>query len=224
MRPARADLESLLRARKLDTTLTSSLARNAGEELLAETGWELLDARLGGGLRRGHLSEVIGPRSSGRSALVCRIAAAAARRGEVVALVDTDDRFDPASAAGAGLDLARLLWIRERGDASRAVKALNLILQAGNFGVVMFDLGDVRSAGLRQFPHTTWMRLARVIEGSQTVALLVAAEHIARSPGGVTIALEPDAGGSGEWMGNSARARRLSGLVLRPRVISARVI
>ncbi len=38
------------------------------------------------------------------------------------------------------------------------------------------------------------MRLARVIEGSQTVALLVAAEHLARSPGGVTIVLETPAG------------------------------
>ena len=37
------------------------------------------------------------------------------------------------------------------------------------------------------------MRIARVIEGSQTVAVLVGAERIARSPGGVTIALDGDA-------------------------------
>ena len=35
------------------------------------------------------------------------------------------------------------------------------------------------------------MRLARVIEGSQTVALLVGAEHIARSAGGATIEIDP---------------------------------
>ena len=45
-----------------------------------------------------------------------------------------------------------------------------------------------RRRALRHFPFTTWLRLARVIEGSQTVALLVAAEHLARSSGGVTIA------------------------------------
>ena len=33
------------------------------------------------------------------------------------------------------------------------------------------------------FRHTTWMRIGRVIEGSQTAAVLVGAERIARSPG-----------------------------------------
>ena len=44
---------------------------------------------------------------------------------------------------------------------------------------------------LRRFPFTTWLRLARVVEGSETVALLVAVEHLARSAGGATIALDP---------------------------------
>jgi hypothetical protein len=224
MRAARAELESLLRARKLDVTLTSASSRAPDADRLAATGWTTLDDQLGGGLRRGQLSEVIGPRSSGRSALCCAIAAAAARRGEVVALVDTHDRFDPAAAAAAGVDLGRLLWIRETGDADRALKAMNLVLQGGGFGVVLFDLADVRGSALRRFPHTTWMRLSRVIEGSQTVALLVGSEHLARSPGGVTIVLEPAVDGPGEWAGSSVRARRLRGLALRPRIVSARAV
>ena len=138
------------------------------------------------------------------------MAAAATARGEVVALVDTHDRFDPASAAAAGVDLARLLWVRESGDAERALKAMNLVLQAGGFGLVAFDLSDVRGPALRQFPHTTWMRIARIVEGSLTVALLIGAEHIARSPGGVTIALERDGtAAAAEWAGSNARSRRL---------------
>jgi RecA/RadA recombinase len=222
MRPGRAQLESLLRARKLDVTLTTSESgRPPDADRLASTGWALLDDRLGGGLRRGHLSEVIGARSSGRSALVAAITAAAAARGEAVALVDTDDRFDPLTAAAAGVDVRRLLWVRETGNADRALKAMNLILQAGGFGVVVFDLADVRPLALRQFPHTTWMRLSRVIEGSQTIALLVGSEHIARSPGGVTIALESSVDRAGDWIGTSARTRRLRGLTLRPRIVSA---
>ena len=45
---------------------------------------------------------------------------------------------------------------------------MNLVLQAGGFGLVAFDLADVHATALRQFPYTTWMRIARVIEGSQT--------------------------------------------------------
>ena len=43
---------------------------------------------------------------------------------------------------------------------------------------------------MRAFPFTTWLRMARVIEGRQTVALLVGADRLARSAGGVTIALD----------------------------------
>src|SRR5215203_2870716 len=72
---------------------------------------------MGGGLRRGHLSEVGGPRSSGGTAVVASCLASAIARGEVVALIDTHDRFDPVSAAAAGVDLSRLLWVRETGHA-----------------------------------------------------------------------------------------------------------
>jgi hypothetical protein len=224
-RVARADLESQLRARKLDVTLTTSLARQAGAEERAATGVTPLDEALGGGFRRGHLSEIVGARSSGRTTLMCAIAAAAIARGEIVAFVDTHDRFDPACGAAAGIDLTRLLWIRDRGDASRAVKAMNLVLQAGGFGVVVLDLADVRGVALRQFPATTWMRLSRVIEGSHTVAIVLAAERLARSPGGVTIALDvADGGHCVRWAGDADRSRLLDGLHLRPRVVTAHAL
>jgi hypothetical protein len=216
--PARAELESLLRARKLDITLTTAAWRVTPEDRVAATGVPALDAVLGGGLRRGHLSEIVGVRSSGRTTLLCQIAAAAMARGEIAAIVDTHDRFDPASAAAAGVDVSRLLWIRDRGDVSRALKAMNLVLQAGGFGIVALDLADVRIPALRQIPMTTWMRLSRVIEGSQTVALLVGAEHLARSPGGVTLAL---GGGEGQWTGHGDRARLFRGVDVRPRVVAA---
>lgn len=214
---ARAHLESLLRTRKLDVTLDSlSLARGKLACDVAATGIASLDEALGGGLTRGHLSEFVGARSSGRTTLLYSALAAAAARGEAVALVDTHDRFDPESADTAGLDLSKLLWVRESGDAARALKAANLVLQAGGFGLVAFDLADAPGRVLRQFPHTTWMRIARVIEGSQTVAVLVGSEHIARSPGGSTISLGTPAA---RWRGNSDRARRLVGVDVRPRVI-----
>lgn len=220
---ARAHLESLLRSRKLDVTLTTAGARAlVPAEDRAATGIARLDQQLDGGLRRGHLSEIVGARSAGRSALVCALLAAAAARGEAVALIDTCDRFDPVSAAGHGVDLAQLLWVRERGDAGRALKALSLVLQAGHFGLVALDLTDLPASALRAFPFTTWLRLARSIEGSQTVALLLGADRLARSPGGVTITLDrPARLAPVTWHGASPRARLLGPLTLRPRIVTA---
>lgn len=221
---ARAHVESLLRARKLDLTLTSAASwRDMSADRVAPTGVPALDEALGGGLRRGHLSEIVGVRSAGRTTVLVRLLGTATARGELVAVVDVHDRFDPESAAAAGVDLSRLLWIRERGDPARAVKAMNLVLQAGGFGIVALDLADARSPALRQFPATTWMRLARVIEGGPTVAVIVAPDHLARSPGGVTIALaRPAAGVSGRWAGGADRARLLEGVNVVPRVVAAR--
>jgi hypothetical protein len=63
------------------------------------------------------------------------------------------------------------------------------------------------------------MRIARVIEGGQTAAVIVAAEHLARSPGGVTIALDAP---HGRWAGTTDRARLLRALDLRPRIMGGR--
>ena len=223
MPAARAHLESLLRERKLDVTLTSAAPWARLTRDVAPTGIAQIDDALGGGVARGHLSEIVGPRSSGRTLVLCRLLAAAAERGEATALIDTCDRFDPVSADAAGVELTTLLWVRETGDAARALKAMNLVLQAGGFGIVAFDLADVHAMAVRQFPYTTWMRIARVIEGSQTAALIVGAERIARSPGGVTIALDaPSAAPRGRWSGTANRARILRGLDLQPRIVGAR--
>jgi len=216
----RAALESLLRARKLDVTLTSMPGQEpVAPDRLAAMGDADLDTSLGGGLRRGHLSEITGAPSSGRTTVMTRALAAAAVRGEAVALVDACDTFDPASAAAQGLDLSRLLWVRESGDAPRALKAFSLVLQAGGFGLVVLDLADVAPQALRRFPWTTWMRIARILEGRDTVALLVGAERIARSAGGVTVALESS---PARWHGASSRARLFTGVRPAPRVVRAR--
>ncbi len=219
----RAELESLLRARKLDCTLTSVRPwAERDPSRVAPLEAADLDLALGGGLPRGQLSELVGPRSSGKTALLVAFLAAATRRGEVVALVDTLDRFDPPSAATAGLRLDRLLWIRGLGDVDRALKATNLVLQAGGFGIVALDLADVPMTEVRRAPFTTWLRLQRVIEGSQTACVLLGTEPIARSAAGLTLTMKAAPPG-GHWVGASARARRFGGLDLRARVLRARL-
>ena len=247
---ALAAVESALRNRKLDGTLTTALAplERMDPSALVPMDVAALDASLRGGLPRGQLSELAGPRSSGRLTLVLRMMAAAAARGEIVALIDTLDRLDVASAAAAGVVLSRLLWIRGQditgragpfGPADRsagptdhfgrpaspadraidrALKALNLVLQAGGFGVVAIDLADVPLAALRHIPFNTWIRVQRVIEGSDTACVLLTSEPLARSAGGLTITLT----GRPAWTGTSDRSRRLSGTDLRARIVSPR--
>jgi hypothetical protein len=209
---ARADLESILRARRLDRTLTSSLPAvdPRDEAAVAPSAIATLDARLGGGVPRGQLSELVGPRSSGRTSLVLQIIAAATGRGELVALVDTLDMFDPESAAAAGVDLPRLLWIRghvvinpglcrdlNQRAMEQAIRALTLVLQAGNFGLVVLDVAEAPADAVRRLPFTTWMRLQRMVEGSQTACVLVGGEPMARSAAGLTLRVAQRAQGSG---------------------------
>jgi hypothetical protein len=188
------------------------------------------DEGLGGGFPRGQLSEIIGPISSGGTSALLRLMAAATGRGELVALVDALDRFDPASAAASGLALDQVLWVRgavpahpgltrEAGPRAleQALKALTLILQAGNFGLVALDLRDAPLDALRRLPFTTWMRVQRMLEGQPTVCVLLGREPMARSAAGLTLRMTlPSAGG----MRFSSQA--FAGLDVTARVVRAR--
>lgn len=268
---ARAAVESLLRDRKLDRTLTTARpleAQAPGVPFQVQT----LDSYLHGGLPAGQLSEVVGPASSGRTSLAWQWMAAATRRGDTVALIDTFDRFDPASAVACGIVLERVLWVRGQaisrtGGAvdpvwlpgvrtvegpgtmvervlDRALKALNLVLQSGVCPAVVVDMADVPTAALRRIPYTTWLRVQRVIEGSDTTCVLLAPEPLARSAGGVTITLQTPEGAAAApasitprasatppvdtittrvaWQGHAPRARRFDGLRFEARVASSR--
>jgi hypothetical protein len=229
---ARADLESLLRARKLDRTLTTTLPSGASRDELAIAATDLpsFDARLGGGFPRGHLSELVGQRSSGRTSVLLQTLAAATARGELVALVDALDMLDVASVSAAGIDLDRLLWIRghvvtnpgmcrdiNQRALEQAVKALTLVLQAGNFGIVVLDVAEAPKDAIRRLPFTTWLRLQRIIEGSQTACLLVGTETMARSSAGLTVRLS-----TAQGVGLRADNRLLAGLDIDVHVVRAR--
>jgi hypothetical protein len=231
---ARPELESLLRARRLDRTLTTTLLPGNPQDEAAVAPLDLpdLDGRLGGGLPRGQLSEIVGRRSAGRTSLLLRGLAAATARGELAALVDALDMFDVDAGAAAGIDFTRLLWIRghvtpnpglcrdmNQRAMEQSVKALTLVLQAGQFGLVAWDVGDAPSDAIRRLPFTTWLRLQRMVEGSQTVCLLVGSEPLARSAAGLTVKV-----GAGEVSGLSARfaGRLFSGLDVNVHVVRAR--
>lgn len=229
---ALATLESALRDHKLDRTLTTALPplERGDPAAFVPTGLEALDAHLRSGMPRGHLSEIVGPQSSGRTTLALQLMAAATREGELVALVDTFDRLDVASLAAAGADLSRVLWVRGQAVSStsaeglvertidRALKAFNLVLQAGGFGIVALDLADAPRIALQRIPFTTWLRVQRAVEGSDTACVLLAPEPVSRSSGGLTLLLT----GRTIWSGTTNRSRRVTGSDVDVRVVSPR--
>jgi hypothetical protein len=78
----------------------------------APTGISALDDALDGGLPIGALTELTGSECSGRTSLALSFLACLTNDNRVCAWVDVSDTLHPESAAAAGIDLNRLLWIR----------------------------------------------------------------------------------------------------------------
>jgi hypothetical protein len=271
---ARAAVEALLKERKLDRTLTSSLPERLHDDAVAAFDIAALDhppsgveGRTSYAVPRGQVSEVIGPASSGRTSLAWAALGAATRRGESVALIDTFDRFDPPTAHACGVQLSRLLWVRGQAVSKtavaidpawlpgvravsgpgtfmervidRAIKSLNLVVQSGVCTMVVLDLIDVPAVALRRLPASTWFRIERAIEGSDTAVLILSAIPVARSAGGRSIVMgdAPARGASPAssahpgkdcpprqvvWKGEHDRTRRIAGVRSRASVNAAR--
>ncbi|MDP9264064.1 MAG: DNA recombination/repair protein RecA [Acidobacteriota bacterium] len=174
---------------------------------MTATGIAEVDA-LTGGLPRGALTEVCGPGSSGRTALLLSLLAEFTRRQELCALVDAGDCFDPISAEAAGVELERLLWVRcgkaascrqpaasrksndkTLGNVEQALRAADLVLQAGGFGLVALDLGDVPAATARRVPLTSWFRFRRAVEETPAALLLLTQEALTGTCAALTLQL-----------------------------------
>jgi hypothetical protein len=190
----KASLEALLKARRLQAEAPP--LRGEARHTPLPTGIAPVDSLLRGGFPRGQMSEVHGPTSSGRTGLITSAVAQATRSGALGVWVDPGDRFDPTSAAAAGTDLERLLWLRgRRGEAAEAralgetVAALATVLGSGLFAVVVFDLAGLSAHELRRLPATTWLRLQRAVAPTTTALLLLADAHVSTSPLGVSLAL-----------------------------------
>jgi recombination protein RecA len=133
------------------------------------------------GFPRGAISEILGPDSSGRTTLVHSLLAASTSQSEICAYIDTNDSFDPVSAAAAGVALSQLVWIRCGHNAGHALKAADYLLHAGGFGAIVLDLCQVPSRVWNRIPISYWYRFRRAIENTPTILALVERQPIAKS-------------------------------------------
>ena len=155
----------------LDPALAQQLVtaeRLEERQTYCATGIAAIDELLGGGWPRGALSELCGLRSSGRTSVLLASLAASLDAEYATALVDVDGSLDPRGAAAAGVPLEQLLWVRAPGR--QALKAADLLIAAGGFGMVALDLGE----GQARIPSAAWMRLKHAAERQQTAVVVAA--------------------------------------------------
>jgi hypothetical protein len=175
----------------------------------APTGIPQIDSLLNGGLPIGAISELTGPESSGRTSLALAFLAQLTREPRVCAWVDASDAFDAESAAAAGLSLPQLLWVRcrpraaatrnaVRANSSRsnaltpslqtslqtldqALRATDLLLQAGGFSAVVLDLASTPPEHGYRIPLATWFRFRQAADRTRCSLLVLAPRPFAQS-------------------------------------------
>ena len=158
-----------------------------------------------GGLPRGAITEIYGPASSGRTILMLATMAHATSNEEVCALIDTSNVFDPHSAAEAGMTFDRLLWVRCANNLEHAFKATDLILQAGGFGLVILDLGDVPAKSAKRIISSWWYRFRRTLESTPTALVVIVEDSAVKSCAVLALELKAE---NGLWLDEPTHEQR----------------
>jgi len=168
----------------------------------ASTGIPAVDALLDGGLPVGAISELTGPASSGRTSLALAFLARRTREDSVCAWVDAADAFDPESAAASGVALRQLLWVRCR-DAQpgarsqpwsrldQALRATDLLLQAGGFAALILDLGSTAPEHGCRIPLATWFRFRQAADRTRCSLVVLGQSSFAQSSAAVVLDCAP---------------------------------
>jgi hypothetical protein len=87
-----------------------------------------------------------------------------------------------------------LLWVRcgensPEKSLEQLLRATDLLLESGGFGLIALDLGDLPPQVARRIPLTTWFRFRRAVEHTPTVLLAVEQQSIAGSCSSLLIKL-----------------------------------
>jgi recombination protein RecA len=171
----------------------------------AATGIPAVDHLLDGGLPIGAISEITGPVSSGRTSLALAFLAGRTQEDRVCAWVDAHDAFDSESAAANGVALRQLLWVRckspsptakpwARIDLShlgQALRATDLLLQAGGFAAIVLDLGSTAPEHGCRIPLASWFRFRQAADRTRCSLLVLAQEPLAQSSAAVVLECAP---------------------------------
>jgi len=179
-----------------------------------------LDALLGpAGIPKGQLTEVFGARSSGKTTLAFAILAACTQAGALGAYIDPAGAFFAPAAAGAGVDMRRLIVVRARGPAA-ARRALDALVRGGACGVVALDCSELPDA--LQAHHCA--RVAAQAEKTGT-AIVIITEGRRMTPIASFASLRVHARGLGPlWQAGSDAGGRLAGCAASIEIVKSRAV
>jgi hypothetical protein len=195
----RFQIEATL-ANRVPAALTLKIKQ--APELFA-TGIAEIDAILMGGIPRGSITEVSGVPCAGKTSFGLSAVAAITQIGAACAWVDVSDALSPESAAAANVVLKRLLWLRTTGERhqtlskkpwsrlEQALKATDLILQAGGFAAIVLDMSDVPAEHTMRIPLATWYRLRLAAEQARTALIFLTQSPCASSCAALVLRCEP---------------------------------
>ena len=166
----------------------------------------------------GTLSEIVGPGSSGSSSLLTALISRVTNAGGHVAIVDAGDAFDPSSAADAGADLARLLWVKCGGRVRAAWSATDLLARCPAFSLVACDFGEPCSGERGASALSLCRRIQRAAEQSAVTVVLRVPRPLAGSAAALVVSVRRL---GAQWVGQP-RPTRLIGLRSEALVLRAR--
>jgi len=130
---------------------------------------------------RGSLVDISGGAASGKTAIALSLLAKLTVDGEICAIVDSSDGFDPCSAATSGVVLENLLWVRCGGDLEKAFMAADNLVQAKGFGAIWLNLSGLPLRKLRMVPKTYWYRYRTRIKETPTLLFVTSEEPVTGS-------------------------------------------
>lgn len=159
-------------------SLVKTLSRLQDEQKYSD---ELLLESAGLAFARGSVTEIAGEASSGKTSLSLAVLAKLTAAGEVCAVVDSTDSFDPCSARLAGVELENLLWIKCGADLENAFMAADYLVQAKGFGAIWLNLNGLPESRLRMVPRTYWYRYRTRVRDTPTMLLVTAAQPVTGS-------------------------------------------
>jgi hypothetical protein len=181
---------------------------------VAATGIAQIDALLDGGFPIGAISEITGSASSGRTTIALAFLARLTQNGMACAWIDANDNLDPESAAANGVLLNHLLWVRcsnASGETptstirrapsinkqpwtrlDKAIRATDLLLQAGGFAAIVLDLADEAIEHGRRIPLATWFRFRQTAERTRCSLIVLGKAAYAQSSAALVLDCKPD--------------------------------
>jgi hypothetical protein len=164
----------------------------------------------------GQITEIVGERSAGRTSMLIACLARVTRAGGIAALIDGADALDVESAARAGVELRRLLWVR-CGHVRRrtALSTVDMLARCRGFAVIAWDVGDVAP----RLPLAIAFRLKLAVRQGGAALLIVSPCRIAGAAAALAVEARRE---RTRWEGAPPAPARLGGVCTGLRVVRSR--